>query len=254
MRRAIRDPLDVGVRSINSLLVGGRRTAHRPVRRIRRRQVGAARHDDALHQGGCDRGRPDRRARPRGAGFRQQYLGAGRHAARRGGRHARRQSAAHAAARRVARDRHRRVFPRPGHEGAAAARFADPLRPGAARDRARHRRAARDQGLSALGVRAAAATGRARRQQRPRRRARSPRSTPCSPKATIRTIRSRMPRAPSWTATSCCRGGWRKAGCIRRSTSRHPSAARCIRSRPASSSISRRASSRSTRPISRTGI
>ena len=35
----------------------GRRPAHRPVRRIGRRQVGAARHDDPLYQGGCDRGR-----------------------------------------------------------------------------------------------------------------------------------------------------------------------------------------------------
>ena len=82
--------------------LGRRRTAHRLVRRVGRRQVGAARDDDALHQGGCDRGRPDRRARPRSAGFRQQYPGSRRHAPRRGGRDARRQSAAHAAARRVA--------------------------------------------------------------------------------------------------------------------------------------------------------
>ena len=100
--------------------LGRRRPAHRPVRRIRRGQVGAARHDDALHQGRRDRRRTDRRARPRGAGFRQQYLGSRRHAPRRGGRDPCRQSAAHAAARRVARDRHRRVFPRPGIEGPAA--------------------------------------------------------------------------------------------------------------------------------------
>ena len=45
------------------------RPAHRPVRRHRRRQVGAAGHDGALHRGRRDRRRPDRRARPRGQGI-----------------------------------------------------------------------------------------------------------------------------------------------------------------------------------------
>ena len=43
------------------------RTAHRPVRRQRRRQEHAARHDGARHRGRCRRARARRRARPRSA-------------------------------------------------------------------------------------------------------------------------------------------------------------------------------------------
>ena len=58
---------------------------------------------------------------------------------------------------------------------------------------------------------------------------RSPRSTPYWSKGMIRTIRSPTPRGPSWMATSCCRGAWPRAVCIRQSTSKHPSAAPCTR-------------------------
>ena len=150
--------------------------------------------------------------------------------------------------------RHRRVFPRPRHEGAAAARFAR---------RASRRRSAKSRSPSASRPRPRAIRPRCSRACRNwssapataiAASARSPRSIPCSRRATIRTIRSPMPRARSSTGTSCCRAVWRRAACTRRSTSRRPSAAPCIRSRPASSSISRRASSRCTRPISRTAI
>ncbi len=148
----------------------GRRTANRPVRRFGRGQIGAARHDDSIHQGRCHGGRVDRRTRPRSPGFREQYIGTRRHAPRRGRGHAGRQSAAHAFAWCLARHGHCRILSRSGLEGFAAARFADPLRASAARDCAGDRRAARDQGLSALRVRPAAAARRARRQQRSRRR------------------------------------------------------------------------------------
>ena len=59
--------------------------------------------------------------------------------------------------------------------------------------------------------------------------------------------------APSWTAISCCRGVSPRAACIRPSTSKHPSAEPCTRSRRANSSIWQRASNRCTPPISRTG-
>ncbi len=49
------------------------RPAHRPVRRQRRRQERAARHDGALHHGRRDRRRADRRARPRSEGVRRAH-------------------------------------------------------------------------------------------------------------------------------------------------------------------------------------
>ena len=59
-------PLATGVRAIDALLTVRPRPAHRPVRRLRRRQERAAGHDGPLHRGRRDRHRPDRRARPRG--------------------------------------------------------------------------------------------------------------------------------------------------------------------------------------------
>ena len=49
--------------------------------------------------------------------------------------------------------------------------------------------------------------------------ARSPPSTPCCPRATTSRTRSPMPRAPSSTATSCCRAPWPKPPITRPSTS-----------------------------------
>jgi flagellum-specific ATP synthase len=170
MRRAIRDPLDVGVRSINSLLTvgGGQRiglfagsgVGKSVLLGMMTRYTKA----DVTVVGLIgERGREvqDFVSNTLGPDGMRRAVVVATPADN---------PAAHAPARRVARDRHRRVFSRPRPEGAAAARFADPLRAGAARDRARHRRAAGDQGLSALGVRAPAAAGRARRQQRSRRR------------------------------------------------------------------------------------
>jgi F0F1-type ATP synthase alpha subunit len=48
-RDPVRTPLDTGVRAINALLTVGRGQRHRPVRRHRRGQVGAAGDDGALH-------------------------------------------------------------------------------------------------------------------------------------------------------------------------------------------------------------
>jgi hypothetical protein len=145
--------------------------------RLRRRQVGAARHDGALHERRRDRDRADRRTRPRSEGIHRAHPRRGRPRAlgrRRGA--GRRVAAAADAGRRLCDAR--RIFPRPGQARAAADGFADALRDGAARDRAGDRRAARDQGLSAVGVREAAAlverTGNGRKAA-----ARSPRSTRC---------------------------------------------------------------------------
>ena len=120
--------------------------------------------------------------------FVEDNLGAGRSGALGRGRDAGRLLAAAAHPRRLAGHRDCRVFPRPGLPGPAADGLADPLRPGPARDRPRHRRAAGHQGLPALGLRPAAATGRARRHRATWAAARSRRSTRCSPKATTRTI------------------------------------------------------------------
>ena len=54
------------------------RPAHRPVRRHRRRQVGAAGHDGALHAGRRDRRRADRRTRPRSQGIHRGHPRRGR--------------------------------------------------------------------------------------------------------------------------------------------------------------------------------
>ena len=113
MRRAIRDPLDVGVRSINALLAvgGGQRiglfagsgVGKSVLLGMMTRYTKA----DVTVVGLIgERGREVQ-------DFVSNTLGPGRHAARGGGRDARRQSAADAAARRLARHRHRGVFPRP---------------------------------------------------------------------------------------------------------------------------------------------
>ena len=86
-RAPITETLDVGVRAINSTADRRARPAHGPVRRLRRRQERAARHDGALHQRRRDRGRPDRRTRPRSQGIHRPHSGQGRSGARgRGGR------------------------------------------------------------------------------------------------------------------------------------------------------------------------
>ena len=89
------------------------RPAHRPVRRQRRRQEHAARHDGARHRGRCRRARAGRRARPRSPHVpRARSRAAGARAI--GGRRVDvGQSAAAAPARGVRRHRHRRALPRP---------------------------------------------------------------------------------------------------------------------------------------------
>ena len=79
-----------------------------------------------------------------------------------------RQSAADPPARRLARHVHCRIFSRARTVRAAHHGFVDAIRPGAARDRPRHRRSAGHAWLSAVGVRAASRAGRARRQRRDR--------------------------------------------------------------------------------------
>ena len=162
--------------------------------------------------------------------FVQHTLGAEGMRARDRRRDAGGSSAAHAPARRVARDGDRRVLSRSRPPRAAADGLADALRAGAARDRARDRRAARDEGLSAVRVRAHAAARRARRQRTPSARLDHRRSTPCSPRATIRTTPSSTRRAPSSTDTSCSRASSRSPDSIPPSTSRPPSAAASRRS------------------------
>ena len=85
----------------------------------------------------------------------------------------------------------RGVLPRPGQARAADDGLGDPLRDGAARSRSGRGRAADGEGLSAVGVRAAAGTARARGELRGRAAA-SRRSTPCSSKATTRRADRRL--------------------------------------------------------------
>ena len=132
------------------------RAAHRrprpapgPVRRHRRRQVGAAGHDGALHRGRRHRRRPDRRTRPRGQGVHRGHPRRRGPGAQRRRRRAGRRAAAGAHAGRQLRHRDRRALPRPRPARAAADGQPDALRDGAARDRAGDRRAAGHQGLSA---------------------------------------------------------------------------------------------------------
>ena len=171
------------------------RPAPRPVRRQRRRQEHAARHDGARHRG---RRRGDR-ARSASAAARcaaSSSTTSGPRAWQALGRRRLdvRQPAAGAHARRLRRDGHRRVLPRPGQERAADDGLGHALRDGAARGRPGRRRAADGQGLSAVGVRAAAGPARARRQrQRPRQHHRA--STPCWSRATTPTSRSPTPCA-----------------------------------------------------------
>ena len=111
---------------------GRARPAHGPVRRQRRRQKRAARHDGALHQRRRDRRRPDRRTRPRSEGIHREHSRRRRPGAFGGRRRAGRYAAADALAGRRLRHRDRRIFPRPGQARAADHGFADPLCDGAA--------------------------------------------------------------------------------------------------------------------------
>ena len=114
-RHPIDSPLDVGVRSINSLLTVGRGQRIGLFAGSRRRQERAARHDGALHQRRRHRRRPDRRTRPRSEGIRRPHPRARRPQALRRGGDAGRQPAADSPAWRVARHVHRRIFSRARH-------------------------------------------------------------------------------------------------------------------------------------------
>ncbi len=114
----------------------------------------------------------------------------------------------------------RRIFPRSGQARAAADGFADPLRDGAARNRAGRRRAARDQGLPALGVREAPGARRANWQRAGGRRfdhrvlhGADRRRRPAGPDCGLARVRFS-------TAISCCRARSRKPATIRQSTSK----------------------------------
>ena len=164
-REPITVPLGTGVRAIDALLTCGRGQRMGLVRRQRRRQEHAARHDGARHRGRRDRlGLIGERGRevssfiedvlgPRGLERSVVVVVDGR------------QPAARAHARGICRHRDRRAFPRRGQARAADDGLAHALRHGAARDRTCGRRAADDQGLSAVGVRTAPALRRARRQR-----------------------------------------------------------------------------------------
>jgi hypothetical protein len=137
------------------------RAAHWPLRGQRCGQKRAAGDDGPLHERRCHRGRPGRRARPRGEGIRRAHSRAQGPGPRRGHRHAGRSSASDASARRMAGHRDRGVLSRSGLECSAPDGLVDPICPGAAGNRARHRRSPGHQGLSAVGLRTIAAARRA---------------------------------------------------------------------------------------------
>ena len=152
-RQPIEQPLDVGVRAINSLLTVGRGqriglfagsgVGKSVLLGMMARYTSA----DVIVVGLIgERGREVKE-------FVERILGTAGSEARDRCRDAGRQSAADALARRVACDGHRGVLPRSGQERPADHGLADALRAGAARDRSCDRRSAGDQGLSAVGVR-----------------------------------------------------------------------------------------------------
>ena len=166
-RAPIREPLDVGIRAINALLSVGR---GQRLGLFAGSGVGKSvllgmmtRYTDAdVVVVGLigERGREVKE-------FVDNILGEEGLAPFRRGRGAGRSAATAAYARRNARYRNRRVFPRSGKARPFADGFVDPLCPGTARDRSRHQRASRDQGLPTFGLCQVAATGRAGRQWGP---------------------------------------------------------------------------------------
>jgi flagellum-specific ATP synthase len=164
-RAPIEQPLDVGVRAINALLCVGR---GQRMGLFAGSGVGKsvllgmmARYTSAevIVVGLIgERGREVKE-------FIEQILG--EEGLRRAGRRCRpgRRQPADASAGRSLRDLDRRILSRSGSTCPADHGLADPLRHGAARDCAGHRRAAGDARLSTFGFRAAAATRRARRQR-----------------------------------------------------------------------------------------
>jgi flagellum-specific ATP synthase len=158
-RAPIRQTLDVGVRAINGLLTVGRGqrlglfAGSGVGKSVLLGMMARYTEADVVVVGLIgERGREVKE-------FIDQILGAEGHGARGGGGRARRPSAADAPERRSVCDVDRRIFSRPGQARALDHGFADPLRDGAARGCAGDRRAAGHQGLSAVGVRQAAAAG-----------------------------------------------------------------------------------------------
>ncbi len=139
------------------------RPAHGHLRRLRRRQIGAA--VDAGAQRGRRRfgDRPGRRTRPRGAGVLAGRPRPGRSRPLGGRGLDLGRAGADAPPGGLSDARHRRVLPRPAQGRAGADGFGHPLRHGAARDRPVGRRAADRQGLYADGLHRTAAASGARR-------------------------------------------------------------------------------------------
>ena len=178
-REPIRQTLDVGVRAINGLLTVGRGqrlglfAGSGVGKSMLLGMMARYTEADVVVVGLIgERGREVKE-------FIDSILGAEGHGARRGGGRAGRSSAADAAERRGVCDVDRRIFSRPGQACAAHHGFAHPLCDGAARGGAGDRRAAGHQGLSAVGVRQAAATGGTCRQRPQRRRLDHRVSSPC---------------------------------------------------------------------------
>ena len=153
------------------------RSAHRHLRRLGRRQEHHPGHDGPRHQRRRQRDRPGRRARPRGARVHRARPRAGgpRPQRRRGGHLRPAGARAHQGG--LRRHHDRRVLPRPGRRRAADDGLGHAPGHGPARGRPRHRRAAGDARLHAVGVRDCCRG--CSSAPAPRRWGASPRSTPC---------------------------------------------------------------------------
>ena len=177
------------------------RPAARHLRRLRRRQVGAA--VDAGAQCRCRHhgDRPGRRTRPRGAGIPAGRPRRGGSGALGGGGGDLGRARPDAAAGGLSDAGDRGIFPRRGQGRAVPDGFGDALCDGAARDRPVGRRAADRQGLYADRVHRIAEAAGARRARAPAP-APSPASSRCWWMATTTTSRSRTRCAASSTAIS----------------------------------------------------
>ena len=159
-RQRVGAPLDLGRAGDQHLHDLLPRPAHGHFLRLRRRQIGAALHAGAQCRGRRLGDRPDRRARPRGAGIPAGRSGRGGPGPLGGGGFDLRRAGPDAPPGGLPVARRFGILPRRGQGRAAADGFGHALRGGAARNRALDRRAADRQRLYADGVfRTAAAAG-----------------------------------------------------------------------------------------------